>query len=166
MLLKKIHLLLLITTLIVHFSVYSQENKQCPKYTDVLSLIETQVNKDDETLKYLNLNTLDCYLDKIAQHAESYPPKFKTEKEKQYIEKVLHEILGLFLILDEPKSTDIDFLWRYGRASAIGHNLDFRNADHKAIDCFDRALTINSNHIETNYHWVKLQKWGKSELEA
>ena len=115
--------------------------------------ISTSENNGVETYS-LNLEVVNYYLKKIEAHAFRYPPRFKDAKERRFIESQLIDLIKVLQIVDNSKSKDADFLWRYGWALAMAHNLDRhgeRDSGLEAIKIFERSLAIDPENIHSNY---------------
>jgi tetratricopeptide (TPR) repeat protein len=97
-----------------------------------------------------NTAILDYYMEKIGPHAGLYPPVFKDKEERKFIEAQLKALIGFLEIATNAKVKP-ELLWRYGWALAMGHNLDFPGSAKKAIQTFDKVLSIDPEHVSATY---------------
>ena len=94
----------------------------------------------------VRLSDLYATLNEVAAHARAYPPRFASAEERTQVEEHLHVLLAQVdkILVRYPDDKDILFI--KGAANAMGHNLDIPGCAEKAMDAFDRLLTIDPNN--------------------
>lgn len=118
---------------------------------------EKIVNREEvngETVYSLKMEEVDYHLNKIAKHAGNYPPKFGNAQERKTLESELVTLINILKVLDSSLGNDPDFLYRYGWAVAMAHNLDLSvTAASEAEKIFERALLIDPDHVYSNFYY-------------
>lgn len=122
------------------------------KYELKDALIE-KVGSDGKKTHAINVEVIDYYINRIAEHAREYPPKFRDEQQKQEVVEKLRQLLSLLDILGENQQNNPEYLRRAAFANSMGHNLDIPESSAKAMDFYRRLLKVEPESKLANYYY-------------
>ena len=99
----------------------------------------------------LDLKAMDATLEKIAAHAQNFPPNFASAAERQQTE---HDLKAAIKVLDAGVAqypNNPELLFRDGYANAMGQHLDIPGCDQQFIKAFEQFLTLKPNDKKGNF---------------
>jgi tetratricopeptide (TPR) repeat protein len=116
--------------------------------SDALSKSEN----DEGIIQYsVNLEVIDYYIARIAEHAKEYPPRFKSEEEFNEVAEKLDKLIGVLAIVEENQQKNADFLLKSAFVQSMAHNINMKGAAKKAKEEFDKLLELEPDNIKGNY---------------
>lgn len=101
----------------------------------------------------IRLSDIDASLDRIAEHAKQYPPRFSSPEERERTEQDLKNTIKLLDTLTARYPNNPDLLLRKGMANAMGHNFDYPGCAEKAIAAFEKSISLDPNNARTLYEY-------------
>ena len=99
----------------------------------------------------VNMEVIDYYISRIAEHAKEYPPRFRSQEEFNDVAEKLEKLIGVLSIIGENQKQNAEFLLRSAFAQSMAHNINMRGAADKAKDDFDKLLKLEPDNIKGNY---------------
>ena len=100
-----------------------------------------------------SLESIDKSLASVSSHAQSWPPKFESDAERQMFEGELKNVIALLDAAVSQNPDDAVLLSRHGLAHALGHNLDFPGSAEKAIHSYEHLLALHPDNPRANYDY-------------
>ena len=133
-----------------HFYIKPESKSHCPKIG-----ITVKAWQENSQIKYLaNPNEVTSLFKKVKKHADSYPPMFKDQKEKECIEAELQLLIKVLKVQSEETNvTATKILYAY--SLAMGHNLDFKDSASLADKTYEEILAKEPENCAANYAYGK-----------
>ena len=99
----------------------------------------------------LDLKVMDATLERIAAHAQSFPPTFSNAAERKQTEQDLKAAIKVLdaAVAQYPNSPEL--LFRDGYANAMGQHLDIPGCDRQFIKSFEQFLKLKPNDKKGNF---------------
>jgi len=99
----------------------------------------------------LDLKAMDATLEKIAIHAQNFPPRFSDAAEREQTEKDLKAAITVLDAAVAQFHDNSELLFRDGYANAMGQHLDIPGCDQQFIKAFDQFLKLKPNDRHGNF---------------
>jgi tetratricopeptide (TPR) repeat protein len=138
----------IITLLLFTFPLAAISSDWKYELSDALSKSE---NAQGITQYKVNMEIIDYYISRIAEHAKEYPPRFRSQEEFNDVAEKLKKLIGVLSIIGENQQQNTEFLLRSAFAQSMAHNINIKGAANKAKEDFDKLLELEPDNIKGNY---------------
>src|SRR3954471_8284292 len=99
----------------------------------------------------LDLRAMDERLEKIAAHAQNFPPSFSTVAERKQTEVELKAVIKVLDAAVAQYHDNPELLFRDGYANAMGQHLDIPGCDEQFTKSFEQFLKLKPNDKRGNF---------------
>jgi tetratricopeptide (TPR) repeat protein len=122
------------------------------RYLTIVLFLSTTVFASTNQVEF-SLRSINAVLDRIAPHAQNFPPQFSSVAERTQIEADLREAITTLDAAVAQYPDDPELLFRDGCANAMGHNLDFEGCAQAYFKAFDRLLELKPEDKKANFYY-------------
>jgi len=122
------------------------------RYPTIVLILFTTLFASAKQVEF-SLRSIDATLDKVAPHAQNFPPQFSSVAERERIEAALREAITMLDAAVAQYPDNPELLFRDGCANAMGHNLDFDGCAQKYFAAFDRLLELKPEDKKANFYY-------------
>ena len=122
----------------------------CNLLITLICLLATSGSSAEVTL---DLKAMDATLEKIAAHAQNFPPTFSSAPERKQTEKDLKAAIKVLDAAVVQFHDNPELLFRDGYANAMGQHLDIPGCDQQFIKAFEQFLKLKPNDKKGNFFY-------------
>jgi tetratricopeptide (TPR) repeat protein len=138
----------IITLLLFAFPLAAFSSDWKYELSDALSKSQ---NAEGVTQYKVNMEVIDYYISRIAEHAKEYPPRFRSQEEYNDVAERLEKLIGVLSIIGENQQQNAEFLLRSAFVQSMAHNINMKGSADKAKEDFVKLLKLDPDNIKGNY---------------